>query len=64
MCYSIVSLTQPTMTALGWKEVVADLGPHDFAYFDPPYANCNVGTSYRANDIIDEELVEKLLNAP
>lgn len=64
MCHSIVSLTQPTMTALDRKEVVADLGPHDFAYLDPPYANCNVGTSYRANDIIHEELIEELLKAP
>jgi site-specific DNA-adenine methylase len=43
---------------------LADLGPTDFAYFDPPYANCDVGTSYRADDLRHEELVEELLSAP
>lgn len=64
MCHSIVSFTQPEITDLAWKKTVADLGPNDFPYFDPPYANCNVGTSYRANDIIHEELVEERLKAP
>ncbi len=63
MCHSIVTITQPTITSLDWKLVVADLGPDDFAYFDPPYANCKVG-SYRADDINHEELVEELLKAP
>jgi site-specific DNA-adenine methylase len=63
MCQSIMTLTQPIITALDWKLVVADLGPEDFAYFDPPYAGCNVG-SYRADDINHEELVEELLRAP
>lgn len=63
MCHSIVILTQPAITAFDWKEAVGDLGPHDFVYFDPPYAECRVG-SYRANDIVHEELVEELLKAP
>lgn len=63
MCHSIVTLTQPAITAVDWKQVVADLGPNDFVYLDPPYADCHVG-SYRANDIIHEELVEELLRAP
>jgi site-specific DNA-adenine methylase len=63
MSHSIVALTQPEITSLDWKEVVADLGPTDFCYFDPPYANCKTG-SYRADDINHEELVEELLKAP
>jgi site-specific DNA-adenine methylase len=63
MSHSIVALTQPEITALDWKEVVADLGPNDFCYYDPPYADCKVG-SYRADDINHEELVEELLKAP
>jgi site-specific DNA-adenine methylase len=63
MCHSIMNLTQPSITAFDWKLVVADLGPDDFVYFDPPYADCKVG-SYRANDINHEELVEELLRAP
>jgi site-specific DNA-adenine methylase len=63
MAHSIVAFTQPTITAVDWKEVVADLGPRDFVYFDPPYADCKVG-SYRANDINHEEMVEALLGAP
>jgi site-specific DNA-adenine methylase len=63
MCHSIMMMIQPTVTALDWKLVVSDLGPDDFVYYDPPYANCNVG-SYRANDIHHEELVEHLLRAP
>ena len=63
MSHAIMSLTQPAVTAVDWKVAIADLGPQDFVYFDPPYADCRVG-SYRANDIIHEELVEKLLKAP
>ena len=63
MSHAIMSLTQPEVTAFDWKVAVADLGPHDFVYFDPPYADCRVG-SYRANDIVHEELVEELLKAP
>jgi site-specific DNA-adenine methylase len=63
MAHAIMSLTQPEVTALDWKLVVADLGPQDFVYFDPPYRDCHVG-SYRANDINHEELVEELLRAP
>lgn len=63
MAHAIVSFTQPTITAVDWKEVVADLGPCDFVYYDPPYADCRVG-SYSATDIKHEELVEELLRAP
>jgi site-specific DNA-adenine methylase len=63
MAHAIMTLTQPEVTALDWKEVVADLRPSDFAYFEPPYANCKVG-SYRADDLDHEELVEELLKAP
>ena len=56
MSHAIMGLTQPAITAFDWKLVVADLGPDDFAYFDPPYADCRVG-SYRSNDINHEELV-------
>jgi site-specific DNA-adenine methylase len=63
MCHSIVTLTQPEITAFDWKKVVADLGVGDFVYFDPPYAGCHVG-SYRADDINHEGLVEELLKAP
>ena len=63
MSHAIIALTQPTITGLDWKQVVADLGPLDFVYYDPPYAGCNVG-SYRADDINHEELVEELLGAP
>ena len=63
MAHAIVSFTQPTITAVDWKLVVADLGPDDFVYFDPPYAGCNVG-SYRADDLNHEELVEELRGAP
>jgi hypothetical protein len=63
MAHAIMTLTQPEITAFDWKTVVADLGPSDFVYFDPPYANCKVG-SYRADDLDHEELVEELLKAP
>ena len=63
MSHAIMSLTQPAITALDWKLVVADLGPQDFVYFDPPYRGCHVG-SYHSNDIIHEELVQELLQAP
>jgi site-specific DNA-adenine methylase len=63
MSHAIMSLTQPEVTAFDWKFAVADLGPDDFGYFDPPYANCKVG-SYRADDLNHEELVEELLKAP
>ena len=63
MSHAIVSLTQPAVTAVDWKQVVADLGADDFVDFDPPYADCKVG-SYRSNDINHEELVEELLRAP
>ena len=63
MAHSIMSFRQPTITAVDWKEVVADLGHGDFVYFDPPYAGCKVG-SYRADDICHEELVQELLRAP
>jgi site-specific DNA-adenine methylase len=63
MSHAIVALTQPEITAVDWKQVVADLGVGDFAYLDPPYADCKVG-SYRSNDINHEELVEELLRAP
>ena len=63
MSHAIMTLTQPAVTAIDWKQVVADLGADDFAYFDPPYADCKVG-SYRSNDINHEELVEELLRAP
>jgi site-specific DNA-adenine methylase len=64
MSHAIMTLTQPEVTAFDWRQVVADLGRNDFVYYDPPYAGCNVGTSYRANDIIHEEFVEELLRAP
>jgi len=63
MAHSIMTLTQPVITALDWKLVVADLGPQDFVYCDPPYADCKVG-SYRADDLNHEELVEELQRAP
>lgn len=63
MAHAIMTLTQPQATSLDWKEIVADLGPRDFVYYDPPYANCKVG-SYRADDLDHEELVEELLKAP
>ena len=63
MAHSIVAFTQPTITSLDWKDVVTELGPRDFVYYDPPYADCTVG-SYRADDINHEELVEELLGAP
>jgi len=63
MCHSIMTLTQPSITGLDWKRAVADLGPDDFSYFDPPYRGCKVG-SYRADDINHEELVDELLGAP
>lgn len=63
MAHAIVSYTQPAITSLDWKLVVADLGPNDFVYCDPPYTECNVG-SYRADDLNHEELVEELLRAP
>ena len=63
MAHAIVSFTQPAITAFDWKQVVADLGPNDFVYFDPPYKNCKVG-SYKSDDINHEELVEHLLRAP
>ncbi len=34
MCHSIVTVTQPTISALDWKIVVAELGPDAFVYFD------------------------------
>jgi site-specific DNA-adenine methylase len=63
MAHAIVSLTQPEITSGDWKQVVADLGADDFVYFDPPYADCKVG-SYLSNDINHEELVEELRKAP
>jgi hypothetical protein len=63
MAHAIVSYTQPTITAVDWKQAVADMEPDDFVYFDPPYADCNVG-SYKSGDIRHEELVEELLKAP
>jgi site-specific DNA-adenine methylase len=64
MSHAIMTLTQPEVTAFDWKQVVADLGRNDFVYFDPPYADCKVGTRYRANDIDHDELVEELQKAP
>jgi site-specific DNA-adenine methylase len=63
MSHAIMTLTQPAITAVDWKQVVADLGVGDFAYLDPPYADCKVG-SYHSNDINHEELVEELLRTP
>jgi site-specific DNA-adenine methylase len=63
MSHAIMTLTQPSITGLDWKQVVADLGADDFAYFDPPYAGCKVG-SYRADDINHKEFVEELIRAP
>ena len=63
MSNAIMTLTQPEVTAVDWKQVVADLGPQDFVYYDPPYRDCHVG-SYHSNDIIHEELVQELLQAP
>lgn len=63
MAHSTMVLTQPTITAMDWRLAVADLGPADFTYLDPPYVDCNVG-SYRADDLNHEELVEELLRAP
>ncbi len=60
--YAILLQTQPTITALDWKAVVADLSEHDFAYIDPPYAGARVH-GYRADDIDHRELVEELKNA-
>jgi site-specific DNA-adenine methylase len=62
MAHSIVTVTQPQITGRDWKLSVADLGPNDFAYFDPPYRDCKVG-SYKSGDIDHEELVEHLLRA-
>jgi len=58
----ILLQTQPTITDRDWREVVADLGDDDFAYFDPPYLNATVH-GYRGDDIDHWELVEKLKNA-
>jgi site-specific DNA-adenine methylase len=63
MSHSIVTVTQPIVTAFDWRLVVTDLGSDDFAYFDPPYKDCKVG-SYRADGINHEQLVDELLRAP
>ena len=63
MAHSIMTFTQPEITAVDWKLAVADLGPRDFVYFDPPYKGCKVH-GYRADDIDHEELAEELTRAP
>jgi site-specific DNA-adenine methylase len=63
MAHSIMTFTQPEITAVDWKLAVADLGPQDFVYFDPPYKGCKVH-GYRADDIDHEELAEELTRAP
>jgi site-specific DNA-adenine methylase len=61
--HEILVETQPRITTLDWKLVTSELGEQDFAFFDPPYADCKVG-GYKSNDINHEELVDELQRAP
>jgi site-specific DNA-adenine methylase len=60
--HQIMLQTQPTITNLDWKLVVADLNDDDFAYVDPPYAAANVH-GYGPDDIDHIEMVSILKNA-
>ena len=63
MAQHILHAKGATITSVDWKEALAGLGADDFAYFDPPYLDCNV-TAYRPSDLDHEELVQHLLEAP
>jgi site-specific DNA-adenine methylase len=54
--------TQPTITNLDWKLVVAELNDDDFAYLDPPYAAAKVH-GYGPGDIDHIEMVSILIKA-
>ena len=63
MAQHILHATDARITALPWQEVLADLGPDDTAYIDPPYIDCDV-SAYRPDDISHRDLVDHLLVAP
>jgi hypothetical protein len=50
------------ITKLDYKGVLSQLGDDDFAYIDPPYADCDV-RAYEGNDINHAELIEILKSA-
>lgn len=62
-CHRILHATSPRITALDWSEVVKGMGSEDFAYFDSPYIDANVGC-YSATDLNHEEMVRVLEDAP
>jgi len=60
--HQIMFQTQPTITNLDWKLVVAELNDDDFAYLDPPYAAAKVH-GYGPGDIDHIEMVSILIKA-
>jgi site-specific DNA-adenine methylase len=60
--HQIMLQTQPTITNLDWKLVVAELNDDDFAYLDPPYVAAKVH-GYGPGDIDHIEMVSILKKA-
>lgn len=50
------------ITKLDYRNVLAELGPTDFAYLDPPYKDSDV-RAYESADLNHAELIDILLNA-
>jgi len=61
-CHRLLLQIRPLITSLDWSETVRDLTGDDFAYFDPPYIDANVG-SYEPADINPDQLVAVLERA-
>jgi len=53
---------RPRLTAWDYRKVLAECGPNDIVYLDPPYKGCNVKT-YTDKSLDHEELVSLLLKA-
>jgi site-specific DNA-adenine methylase len=61
-CHRIMHDVGPVVTGWDWTKVVARLGPHDFAYIDPPYLTSRTRT-YSEDDIDHDRLVWVLKRA-
>jgi site-specific DNA-adenine methylase len=55
----VLTERRPILTDWDYKRVLQELGPHDFAYLDPPYRNANV-RPYSATDLNHREMVDIL----
>jgi len=62
MAHHILNAVTPRVTAVDWVQTVKELGPDDFAYFDPPYLDAHV-TAYSASDLDHRQMVAILREA-